>query len=155
MIFFWVFFFFLLGGTSSDAVVRGMSAGGGESGGNRRGNMYTNTLNKGGLPAELNAELIRSSQVGGRLFLFIYLFVYYLFFCSSSDSFSSGWDNFGLVYHIKKPVSSIITNVAMNKYKFSFGFIWSLKRVDYALSKAWEKLTVFFFFVCLFVLLKF
>jgi hypothetical protein len=31
----------------------------------------------------------------------------------------------------------------MTKYRFCFEFIWTLKRVDYALVVAWEKLLVF------------
>ncbi|KAL7749198.1 Microtubule-nucleating Tub4p (gamma-tubulin) complex component [Sorochytrium milnesiophthora] len=50
-----------------------------------------------------------------------------------------GWDVFGLDYHVDMPINTIFSAHAMKKYYTLFHFLFKLKRVEYTLSRGWQR----------------
>jgi gamma-tubulin complex component 3 len=52
-----------------------------------------------------------------------------------------GWDVFTLDYKVDAPVDVVVTPWASKQYLVVFNFLWRIKRVEYALSSTWRRLT--------------
>ncbi|EGC38619.1 hypothetical protein DICPUDRAFT_148636 [Dictyostelium purpureum] len=53
---------------------------------------------------------------------------------------SIGWDIFSLDYHVDSPLNTILSPNDIIRYKKTFHFMWSIKRVEYSLSSVWRKI---------------
>ncbi|KAI1104782.1 spindle pole body component alp6 [Jackrogersella minutella] len=52
-----------------------------------------------------------------------------------------GWDCFTLEYKIDAPVDVVISDLGNRLYLKVFNFLWRIKRVEFALSSTWRKVT--------------
>ncbi|OTA87403.1 hypothetical protein M434DRAFT_23963 [Hypoxylon sp. CO27-5] len=52
-----------------------------------------------------------------------------------------GWDCFTLEYKIDAPVDVVVTEYGNRQYLKVFNFLWRIKRVEFALSSTWRKVT--------------
>jgi gamma-tubulin complex component 3 len=52
-----------------------------------------------------------------------------------------GWDCFTLEYKIDAPVDVVVSDWGNRQYLKVFNFLWRIKRVEFALSSAWRKVT--------------
>ena len=50
-----------------------------------------------------------------------------------------GWECFTLEYKIDAPVNVVVTEWANRQYLKTFNFLWSIKRVEFALASTWRK----------------
>jgi len=50
----------------------------------------------------------------------------------------SGWDVFMLEYKTERPINLILSSGAMEKYMRMFRVLWKMKRLEYALDRAWK-----------------
>jgi gamma-tubulin complex component 3 len=55
----------------------------------------------------------------------------------------TGWEVFSLDYLVDPPLSAVVHQEAMGKYRQVFHLLWRLKRVEWTLSSAWRQLLVF------------
>lgn len=53
-----------------------------------------------------------------------------------------GWDSFTLEYRVDEPVNTVLDGQAMLGYQVIFHHLWKLKRVELALGRSWESLTL-------------
>ncbi|KAJ1560111.1 Gamma-tubulin complex component 3, partial [Cladochytrium tenue] len=51
----------------------------------------------------------------------------------------TGWDVFTLDYHLDPPLNTVFPPQAMHQYRRLFTFLWRVKRVEHALSRAWKR----------------
>ncbi|BFZ64754.1 Microtubule-nucleating Tub4p (gamma-tubulin) complex component [Saitoella coloradoensis] len=51
----------------------------------------------------------------------------------------TGWDVFTLEYKVESPVDVVVTPECARGYLRVFNFLWSIKRVEYALAAIWRK----------------
>lgn len=54
-----------------------------------------------------------------------------------------GWDIFLLDFNVDPPISAIVPESAMIKYRKAFKMLWRLKRTEWTLSASWKQLLVF------------
>ncbi|KAH9892298.1 spindle pole body component alp6 [Xylariomycetidae sp. FL2044] len=52
-----------------------------------------------------------------------------------------GWDCFTLEYKIEAPLDVVVSDWGGKQYMKVFNFLWQLKRVEFALSSTWRKVT--------------